>query len=73
MTDIKTQEEYEMIPQGWAVPILDKLEYNTIVTIAYYEGKWVFVSKKKQKISESINLISDKIACKLKEYLRLPF
>ena len=49
MTDIKTQEEYEMIPQGWAVPILDKLEYNTIVTIAYYEGKWVFVSKKETK------------------------
>ena len=47
--DIKTQEEYEMIPQGWAVPILDKLEYNTIVTIAYYEGKWVFVSKKETK------------------------
>ncbi len=49
MTDIKTQEEYEMIPQSWAVPILDKLEYNTIVTIAYYEGKWVFVSKKETK------------------------
>ena len=30
----------------WAVPILDKLEYNTIVTIIYYEGKWNFVSKK---------------------------
>lgn len=49
MTDIKTQEELEMIPQSWAVPILDKLEYNTIVTIAYYEGKWVFVSKKRNK------------------------
>lgn len=46
MTDIKTHEEYEMIPQSWAVPVLDKLGYNTIVTIAYYEGKWSFVSKK---------------------------
>lgn len=46
MTDIKTHEEYEMIPQSWAVPVLDKLEYNTTVTIAYYEGKWNFVSKK---------------------------
>ena len=26
--------------------LLDKLEYNTIVTIIYYEGKWDFVSKK---------------------------
>lgn len=49
MTDIKTGEEYEMIPQSWAVPVLDKLDYNTIVTIAYYEGKWVFVSKKETK------------------------
>ena len=46
MTDRKTNEEYEMVPQSWAVPILDKLEYNTIVTIIYYEGKWDFVSKK---------------------------
>ena len=46
MTDRKTNEEYEMVPQRWAVPILDKLEYNTIVTIIYYEGKWDFVSKK---------------------------
>ena len=46
MTDRKTNEEYEMVPQSWAVPILDKLEYNTIVTIIYYEGKWNFVSKK---------------------------
>lgn len=46
MTDRKTAEEYEMVPQSWAVPILDKLEYNTIVTIIYYEGKWNFVSKK---------------------------
>lgn len=46
MTDIKTNEEYEMIPQSWAAPILDKLDYNTVVTIAYYEGKWAFVSKK---------------------------
>lgn len=49
MTDVKTGEEYEMIPQSWAVPVLDKLDYNTIVTIAYYEGKWVFVSKKETK------------------------
>ena len=28
MTDRKTNEEYEMVPQSWAVPILDKLEYN---------------------------------------------
>lgn len=46
MTDVKTAEEYEMIPQSWAEPILDKLEYNTIVTIAYYKGKWNFVDKK---------------------------
>ena len=26
MTDRKTNEEYEMVPQSWAVPILDKLE-----------------------------------------------
>ena len=38
-----------MIAQVCAVPILDKLEYNTIVTIIYYEGKWVFVSKKETK------------------------
>ena len=49
MTDRKTKEEYEMIPQSWAVPILDKLDYNTIVTIVYYEGKWAFVSKKETK------------------------
>lgn len=49
MTDIKTGEEYEMIPQSWAVPVLDKLDYNTVVTIAYYEGKWAFVSKKETK------------------------
>lgn len=46
MTDVKTNEEYEMVPQSWAVPILDKLEYNTVVTIAYYKGKWNFVSKR---------------------------
>lgn len=46
MTDIKTKEEYEMVPQSWAISVLDKLDYNTTVTIAYLEGKWVFVSKK---------------------------
>ncbi len=46
MSDLVTSEEYEVIPQGWARPILDKLEYNTMVTIAYYGDKWYFVSKK---------------------------
>lgn len=46
MQDLETQEVYEMQPQGWAVPILDKLDYDTVVTIAYYEGNWYFVRKK---------------------------
>ena len=38
-----------MIQLCLSVPILVKLEYYSIVTIAYYEGKWVFVSKKETK------------------------
>lgn len=49
MMDLDTKEEYELTPQKWAVPVLNKLELDTVVSIAYYEDQWYFVSKKESK------------------------